>query len=93
MVPMVLLVGVVTVARTQELEPPVVPWFETRASGAFGDARVAASEEWVIAFRVDATVRLPLLIAKIPIASRESVGVTTFSTRFFSTDRGTGVRA
>jgi len=91
MVPMVLLVGVVTGARTQE--PPVVPWFETRASGAFGDSRVAASEEWAIAFRVDATVRLPLLIAKIPIASRENVGVTTFSTRHFTTDRRTGVRA
>mgnify|MGYP000698765888 CR=1 FL=1 len=42
----VLLVGVVAVARTQEPEPPVIPWFETRAPGAFGDSRVAASEEW-----------------------------------------------
>ena len=89
----VLLVGVVAVARTQEPEPPVIPWFETRAPGAFGDSRVAASEEWAVAFRVDATIRLPLLIAKIPIASRENVGVTTFSARHFTTDRRTGVRA
>ena len=93
MVPMVLLVGVGTLARTQEPEPPVIPWFETRAPGAFGDSRVAASEEWAVAFRVDATIRLPLLIAKIPIASRENVGVTTFSVRHFTTDRRTGVRA
>ena len=89
----VLLVGVVTVARTEEPEPPVVPWFETRAPGAFGDTKVAASQEWAVAFRVDATVRLPLLIAKIPIASRENVGVTTFSVRHFTTDGRTGVRA
>ena len=93
MVPMVLLVGVGTLARTQEPEPPVVPWFETRAPGAFGDSRAAASQEWAVAFRVDATVRLPLLIAKIPIVSRESVGVTTFTARYFTTDRRTGVRA
>ena len=88
-----LLVGVVTVARTEEPEPPVVPWFETRAPDAFGDARVAASEEWAVAFRVDAAIRLPLLIAKIPIASRQNVGVTTFVARHFTTDRRTGVRA
>ena len=79
-------------ARTQEPAPSVVPWFETRAPGAFGDSRVAASQEWAVAFRVDATVRLPLLIAKIPIVSRENVGVTTFSARHFTTDRRTGVR-
>ena len=89
----VLLVGVVTVARTQEPTPPVVPWFETRAPGAFSDPRVAASQEWEVAFRVDALVRLPLLIAKIPIASRDNVGVTTFLTRDFITEPGTGVRA
>jgi len=89
----VLLVAVVTLVRTQEPEPPGIPWFETRAPGAFGDTTVAASQEWSMAFRVDALVRLPLLIANIPIASRENVGVTTFWTRYFTTDRGTGVRA
>ena len=89
----VVLVGVATVTRTQEAVPPRVPWFETRAPGAFGDSSVAASREWAVAFRVDALVRLPLLIAKIPIASRENVGVTTFSTRDFITNAGTGVRA
>ena len=82
-------------ARSQSPEPStqVVPWFETRAPGAFGDSRAAASQEWAVAYRVDATVRLPLLIANIPIVSRESVGVTTFSARDFTTDRRTGVRA
>lgn len=87
-----LLVALVTLAA-QEPEPPVVPWFETRAPGAFGNTTAAASREWAVAFRVDALVRLPLLIAKIPIASRENVGVTTFSTRYFTTDRRAGVRA
>ena len=88
-----LLAGVMTLVRTQEPEPPVVPWFETRAPGAFDDTTVSASREWAVAFRVDALVRLPLLIAKIPIASRDNVGVTTFSTRYFITDGGTGERA
>ena len=89
----VLLVGVVAVVRTQGPEPSVVPWFETRAPLAFGDPRVAAFQEWAVAYRVDATVRLPLLIAAIPIASREGVGVTTFSARDFTMDGRTGVRA
>ena len=89
----VLLLGVVAVVRTQGPASPVIPWFETRAPGAFDDARVAASAEWAVAYRVDATVRLPLLIAAIPIVSRESVGVTTFSVRDFTMDGGTGVRA
>ena len=90
---MVSLVGMVAGARTQGAEPPVAPWFETRAPGAFGDSRVAASKEWAVAYRVDAKVQLPLLIVKIPIASRQSVGVTTFSARDFTTDDRTGVRA
>ena len=89
----VLLVGLVSVVRTQGPESPASPWFETRAPGAFGDSRVGASEEWAVAYRVDATVRLPLLIAAIPIASRENVGVTTFATRDFTLDGRTGVRA
>ena len=89
----VLLAGVVAVVRSQEPESPVVPWFETRAPGAFGDPRLTAAEEWEVAYRVDATVRLPLLIAAVPIASRASVGVTTFSVRDFILDGSTGVRA
>ena len=89
-----LLLGTVTAARTQTPEPPADPWVETRAPGVFGDARASASEEWTVAYRVDATVRLPLLITAIPIASRQNVGVTTFSARdFITTDRRTGVRA
>ena len=88
----VLLVGVVAVVHTQGAEPPVVPWVETRAPGGFGDPGTAVSQEWAVAYRVDATVRLPLLIAAIPIASRENVGVTTFSARDFTTDGRTGAR-
>ena len=91
----VLLVGVVSLVRTQGQAPlaPGVPWFETRAPGAFGDSGGAAFQEWAVAFRVDATVRLPLLIANVPIVSRENVGVTTFAARDFTSDRRTGVRA
>jgi hypothetical protein len=90
---MVLLVGAVTVARTQGPGLPAAPWVETRAPGVFGDPGTALSQEWSVAYRVDATVRLPLLIAAIPIVSRERVGVTTFTARDFITDRRTGVRA
>ena len=90
---MVLLVGMAAVVRSQRSEPPVVPWFETRAPKAFGASRAAAAQEWAVAYRVDATVRLPLLVAAIPIVTRENVGVTTFSARDFTKDRRTGVRA
>ena len=90
---MVLLVGVVTVAYTLEPEPAGRPLVRDAGARCVRPPRVAASQEWDVAFRVDALVRLPLLIAKIPIASRENVGVTTFSARYFTTDRGTGVRA
>ncbi len=88
-----ILVSVVAAVRTQGPELPADPWVESRAPGLFGDAGMAVAQEWDVAYRVDATVRLPLLIAAIPIVSRESVGVTTFSARDFTSDLRTGVRA
>ena len=93
----VLLLGVAAAARTQEAALSPDPWIETRTQGldlfkSNGNGPPAA-QEWTVAYRVDATVRLPLLIAAIPIVSRANVGVTSFTARDITTDRRTGVRA
>ena len=87
------LLGAVIMASTQEQEPLGDPWVETRAPGVFGDQGTAVSQEWAVVYRIDATVRLPLLITAIPIVSRADVGVTSFTARDFTSDRRTGVRA
>ena len=69
------------------------PWVELAAPGAFDESPRDVSERWDVTYRVDATIRLPLLIVRIPIASRARVGVTSFSARDFRTDRRTGLRA
>ena len=93
----VLLLGVAAAARTQEAALSADPWIETRTQGldlfkGNGDGPPVA-QEWTVAYRVDATVRLPLLVAAIPIVSRANVGVTSFTARDITTDRRTGVRA
>ena len=88
-----LLLGAATAARTQAPEPLGDPWVETRAPGVFGGRGPVVSQEWAVVYRIDATVRLPLLIAAIPIVSRDNVGVTSFTARDFTGDRRTGVRA
>ncbi len=88
-----LLLGTVMMARTQEQEPLGDPWVETRTPGMFGNQGTEVSQEWAIVYRIDATVRLPLLITAIPIASRADVGMTSFTARDFTSDQRTGVRA
>lgn len=88
-----LLLGAVLAARAQAPEPLGDPWVEIRAPGVFGDPGAVVSQEWAVVYRIDATVRLPLFITAIPIVSRDSVGVTSFTTRDFTGDRRTGVRA
>jgi hypothetical protein len=46
------------------------PWVELAAPGAFDESPRDVSERWDVTYRVDATIRLPLLIVRIPIASR-----------------------
>lgn len=77
---------------TQESDP-ATPWVEVTAPRAFDESPPNVSERWDVSYRVDATVRLPLLFANIPIVSRERVGVTSFSARDFTPDRRTGLRA
>ena len=89
---LVVLPSFATVAEAQD-ESPGPPWVETRAPGVFGENSPAAAREWSVAYQVDATIRLPLLIVRIPIVSRANVGVTSFSTRDFTTDQQTGIRA
>lgn len=84
--------GMVAV-HSQGSEPLTDPWVEARAPGLFDEGGPRPSREWAASYRVDATVRLPLLVAAIPIVSRDRVGVTTFRTRDVTTDRGNGVRA
>jgi hypothetical protein len=88
----ILLSLVVITVSTQESRP-ITPWVETSAPGAFERSPRNVSERWDVTYRVDATVRLPLFFARIPIVSRERVGVTSFSARDFTTDRRTGLRA
>ena len=88
----ILLPLVVVTASSQEPRP-VTPWVETSAPGAFEPSPRNVSERWDVTYRVDATIRLPLFFARIPIVSRERVGVTSFTARDFTTDRRTGLRA
>jgi hypothetical protein len=56
-----------------------VPWVDRRAAGALdGDPDPAPT---LVVYRVDATVRLQLIIGSIPIASRDSVGTASFTTQ------------
>ena len=59
---------------------PRVPAIESLAPGAF-DPHVAARAEAYVTYRVDATVRVPLLFGSIPIADRAGVGVASFRVR------------
>lgn len=88
----ILLPLAVVTASTQE-NHPVTPWVETSAPGAFEPSPSNVSARWDVTYRVDATIRLPLFFARIPIVSRERVGVTSFTARDFTTDRRTGLRA
>jgi hypothetical protein len=83
----------VAVSVSAQESGPATPWVEVTAPRAFDEFPPNVSEQWEVSYRVDATVRLPLLFAKIPIVSRERVGVTSFSARDFTPDRRTGLRA
>ena len=59
---------------------PRTPMIESLAPGAF-DPGVAARAEIEVSYRVDATVRVPLLLGSVPIADRADVGVASFRVR------------
>lgn len=59
---------------------PRTPMIEALAPGAF-DPGTAARAEVHVSYRVDATVRVPLLFGSVPVADRAAVGVASFRVR------------
>lgn len=70
--------------------PRTAPWIELRAPGAFRGDRVVETD---VTYRVDATVLLPLLFTAVPIASRDNVGIGSFSARDLRDGNAARVRA
>ena len=70
---------------------PRTPMIETLAPGAF-DSAVAARAEVHASYRVDATVRVPLLFGSVPIADRAAVGVASFRVRDLPDPTGEAAR-
>ena len=73
-------------------QTPTTPWLEQVSPDGFGPEARPASAAWSLSYRVDATVRMPLLFAAIPLVSRESVGVTTIAARDYVSPDGSSVR-
>jgi hypothetical protein len=55
-----------------------VPWIESLKPDAFDDAHPVL-DRWTAAYRIDATVLLPLLFTSVPLVSRDAVGVGSFT--------------
>ena len=70
---------------------PRTPMIETLAPGAF-DSAVAARAEVHASYRVDATVRVPLLFGSVPVADRAAVGVASFRVRDLPDPTGEAAR-
>ena len=70
---------------------PRTPMIETLAPGAF-DPAVAARAEVHVSYRVDATVRVPLLFGSVPVADRAAVGVASFRVRDLPDPTGQATR-
>ncbi|MDA1093105.1 MAG: hypothetical protein O3A25_07535 [Acidobacteria bacterium] len=90
---LLILLPLVTVGTSTQGSGPATPWVEVTAPRAFDEAPPGVAQQWDVTYRVDATIRLPLLVARIPIVSRDRVGVTTFSARDFTADHQNGLRA
>lgn len=74
----------------QSLASRAAPWIELRAPGAFGGDQALETD---VTYRVDATVLLPLLFTAVPIASRDNVGIGSFSVRDLREGSAARVRA
>ena len=70
-----------------------IPWIESLRPGAFDDHWYPVLDEWAVAYRIDATVSVPLLFTSIPIVSRDAVGIGSFTTRDGPEDENARVRA
>ena len=64
----------------ESLDAGRIPMIEALAPGAF-DPGVPAQVEAEVTYRVDATIRLPLLFGSIPVAGRTDVGIASFRVR------------
>ena len=63
-------------AQPANMPPPLI---ESWAPGVFDGGACPSLGAGTVRYRVDATVLLPLLFTAMPIASRENVGVASFS--------------
>ena len=70
-----------------------VPWIESLRPGAFDDQSHPVLDEWAVAYRIDATVFVPLLFTSIPIVSRDAVGIGSFTAWDSPEDANARVRA
>lgn len=81
------------IVRTQA--PPAtleVPWIESLKPDAFDDVHPVL-DRWAAAYRIDATVLLPLVFTSVPLVSRDAVGVGSFTAWDTPEDENTRVRA
>ncbi|MCY4660265.1 MAG: hypothetical protein OXF93_10715 [Acidobacteria bacterium] len=69
---------------------PRTPMIEALAPGAFDDGNARAEAH--VRYRVDATVRVPLLFGSVPLADRTDVGVASFRVRDLPDPAGEGTR-
>ncbi len=87
------LVTASVVPSTETLADPTVPWVEAWAPGAFDLGGRTPLRELSAAYRVDATVLLPLLFTSVPIVSRSGVGIARATARDFEETQDARLRA
>ncbi len=55
-----------------------VPWIESLKPSAFDDVDPVLDRK-AVAYRIDATVLLPLLFTSVPLVTRDAVGIGSFT--------------
>ena len=69
-----------------------VPWIESLKPSAFDDVDPVLDRK-AVAYRIDATVLLPLLFTSVPLVTRDAVGIGSFTAWDSPTDENARVRA
>jgi hypothetical protein len=68
-------------------------WIEQRSPDVFDDTSRETLAEHEVRYQVNATVRIPLLFASVPLVSRDEVGVGSFTVRDFAAEGAARLRA